>query len=78
LWTKSNVAVTIFFPGPVYSIRCQNCRKNVSVSWLSIGLTLPVMLIILKPAIWFVIIFTTVIVALYLFLYIKWIPLVKQ
>jgi len=36
------------------------------------------MLIILKPAIWFVIIFTTVIVALYLFLYIKWIPLVKQ
>lgn len=69
--------------GPVISARCNHCRKRISVSWSSAWLIVPAVTFI-SVLRFFIssfsvsVVCTVLIVVLALFLYVKWIPLVRR
>jgi len=70
--------------GPTGSVRCKNCRKRIGVSWwASARLTIPAVIFIsiqrfFISSISVMVACSVLIVVLVLFLYVKWIPLVRR
>jgi hypothetical protein len=79
---KAMSSLRKIFLGPAVSVRCQHCRKNVSVPWSSALLILPTSMlissqVIIQPALWIMVSFTSLVLVLFFFLFVRWIPLVE-